>query len=82
MEPSNAGCAGRPPGRARQSYPNVMEVHGTVRTGGDTLSIRLGDLRTGNGSVPDVSGRIALLPAAESERSASVGSRWDEPSSP
>ncbi len=49
----------------RRSYPDVVEVRGTIRTGGDTLSIRLGDLRTAAGSVPDVSGPIALLPAAE-----------------
>ncbi len=48
---------------ARRSYPDVMEVRGTVRGVGDTLAIRLGELRTAAGPVPGVSGRIALLPA-------------------
>lgn len=49
---------------APRSYPDVVEVHGTVRGVGDTLAIRLGELRTATGSVPGVSARIALVPAA------------------
>ncbi len=62
---------------ARRSYPDVVEVHGTVRSAGDTLAIRLGELSTATGAVPGESGRIALVPAdavaAHRERKLQLG---------
>lgn len=49
---------------SRHSYAGVMEASGiTESVAGDTLALRLGELRTATGPVPDVAGQVALLPA-------------------
>jgi len=41
----------------------VLEAAGRVTAvGGDTLAIRLGELRTGAGVIPGLSGQVALIP--------------------
>ena len=59
------------PGRedSRRSYPGVLEASGRIEAAaGDTVAVRLGELRTAAGAVPDVSDQVALLPAAEISR--------------
>jgi hypothetical protein len=54
---------------SQRVYPGVLEAGGTVQAvGGDTLALRLGELRTAAGPVPGVSGRIALLPTGQIAR--------------
>ena len=58
---------------ARTTYPAVLEASGTiVAATGDTVALRLGELRTTVGMVSGVSGRVALLPA---ERIARIDER-------
>jgi hypothetical protein len=55
------------PGRedTRRTFEGVLEAGGTIQAAaGDTVALVLGELRTAAGSVPDVAGRIALLPTA------------------
>jgi len=53
----------------RRSYPGVLEASGRIEAAaGDTVAVRLGELRTAAGAVPDVADQVALLPAAEISR--------------
>ncbi len=50
-------------------HPGVLEASGTITAAAaDTLALRLGELRTAAGPVPDVAGRVALLPTARIAR--------------
>ena len=47
-------------------HPGVLEADGVVQAAAsDTLALRLGHLRTAGGSVPNISGQVALLPTAQ-----------------
>ena len=49
---------------ARTTYPDVLEANGTVVAAtGDTIALRLGELRSITGKFPGTSGRTALVPA-------------------
>lgn len=51
--------------RSRRSYERVCEATGTVTAvAGDTIALRLGELRTPAGSIPGVTRQVALLPTA------------------
>jgi hypothetical protein len=52
-------------GAVRQVHPNVLEASGVIQAAaGDTIALRLGELRTASGAVPGVSDHVALLPTA------------------
>ena len=41
----------------------MLEASGTIEAAaGDTVALRLGELRTAAGALPNVEGRVALLP--------------------
>lgn len=49
----------------RRTHPGVLEANGTIQAAAsDTIALRLGELRTAAGSLPNVSGQVALLPTA------------------
>lgn len=49
----------------RQLHPGVLETSGTVQAAAaDTIAIRLGELRTSAGVIPNLTDRIALVPTA------------------
>jgi hypothetical protein len=51
---------------ARRSHPGVLEASGTVQAAAaDTIALRLGELRTAQGAVPGVAGRVALVPTGQ-----------------
>lgn len=53
------------PDSTRHTHPGVLEASGIIQAAaGDTVALHLGELRTTAGSVPDVSGQVALLPTA------------------
>lgn len=53
----------------RPTHPGVLEASGTIQAAAnDTVALRLGELRTAAGSLPNVSGQIALLPTAQIAR--------------
>jgi hypothetical protein len=57
------------PDSVRRSFPAVLEASGHIQAAaGDTVVLRLGELRTASGPVPDVSDQVALLPAAHIAR--------------
>lgn len=52
------------PGEQRRAYAQVLEARGTiVAVSGDTIALRLGELRTETGGIPSVSRDVVLLPA-------------------
>jgi hypothetical protein len=56
-------------GAVRQVHPDVLEASGAIQAAaGDTIALRLGELRTAGGAVPGVSGQVALLPTARISR--------------
>jgi hypothetical protein len=60
-----------PPGpdSTRRTYPGVLEASGTMQAAaGDTIALRLGELRTVGGALPGLSGQIALLPTTQIAR--------------
>ena len=57
------------PAGTRLTHPAVLEATGTIQAAAaDTLALRLGELRTAAGPVPDLSGYVALLPTAQIAR--------------
>lgn len=53
----------------RHTYPGVLEASGIIQgAAADTVALRLGALRTAAGSIPNVSGQVALLPTAHIRR--------------
>jgi hypothetical protein len=57
------------PKNAHRVYPGVLEASGAIEAAaGDTVALRLGELRTAGGPVPDVSGQVAMLPTAHIAR--------------
>ena len=53
----------------RGEAAGVLELSGwVVSAASDTVAVRLGELRTAAGALPDVEGRIALVPAARIAR--------------
>jgi hypothetical protein len=53
----------------RRPHPGVLEASGTIQAAaGDTVALRLGELRIATGSLPDVAGHVALLPTARIAR--------------
>jgi hypothetical protein len=51
------------PDSTRRMHLDVLEASGTIQAAaGDTVALQLGELRTAAGSLPNMSGRIALLP--------------------
>jgi hypothetical protein len=59
------------PGRedTRRAIPGVLEANGRIQAAaGDTLALRLGELWTAAGAVPDVADQVALLPTAQIAR--------------
>ena len=57
------------PDSTRHTHPGVLEASGTIQAAAsDTVAIHLGELRTAAGSVPNMSGQVALLPAAQIAR--------------
>jgi len=47
----------------RLAHAGVLEASGTIEAAAaDTIALRLGQLRTAEGSLPDMAGRIALIP--------------------
>ena len=60
---------GATPDTARRAHPGVLEASGVVQaSAGDTIALRLGELRTSAGPVPDVADRVALIPTAQIAR--------------
>ena len=54
---------------ARRVYPGVLEASGAIQAAaGDTLALRLGELRTAAGPVPNVAEQVALLPTGQIAR--------------
>ena len=54
---------------AQRVYPGVLEASGAIQAAaGDTVALRLGELRTAAGPVPNVSEQIALLPTGQIAR--------------
>lgn len=48
-----------------RTYPGVFEASGIIQAAAkDTIALRLGELRTAAGSVPNVSAQVAMLPTA------------------
>lgn len=53
----------------RRTYPEVLEASGRIQAvAGDTVAVRLGELRTAAGAVPNVADQVALLPTAQIAR--------------
>jgi hypothetical protein len=53
----------------RRAYPGVLEASGTIQAAaGDSIALRLGELRTAAGPVSSVSDQIALLPTVQIAR--------------
>lgn len=53
----------------RRTHPGVLEASGTIQAAAsDTVALRLGELRTATGALPNVSGQVALLPTAQIAR--------------
>ena len=55
------------PGRddTRRTIPGVLEVAGTMEAAaGDTVALRLGELRTAAGDVPEMADLVALVPTS------------------
>ena len=62
----------------RREVAGVLEASGSVlAAAADTISLRLGELRTTNGAVPDMTSRVALVPvqsiASVNERRLDLG---------
>jgi hypothetical protein len=56
-------------GAVRQVHPDVLEASGAIQAAaGDTIALRLGELRTAGGAVPGVSDQVALLPTGRIEQ--------------
>jgi hypothetical protein len=54
---------------AHRMYPGVLEASGTIQAAAsDTLALRLGELRTAAGPIPNVSDQVAMLPTAQIAR--------------
>ena len=50
-------------------YPDVLEASGAIQAAaGDTIALRLGELRTAVGPIPNLSDQIAMLPTAQIAR--------------
>ena len=59
------------PGRddVRRSHDGVLEAGGRIlAASGDTIAVRLGELRTADGAVPDLTDHVALLPTSRIAR--------------
>lgn len=57
------------PDTTRGTYPGVLEASGTIEAGArDTVALRLGELRTAVGALPNVAGQVALIPTAQIAR--------------
>jgi hypothetical protein len=59
------------PGRedTRRTIPGVLEATGRLEAAAsDTVALRLGELRTAAGAVPDVADQVALVPTAQIAR--------------
>lgn len=57
------------PDSTRRTHPGVLEASGTIQAAAsDTIALQLGELRTATGSLPNLSGHIALLPTAQISR--------------
>lgn len=53
----------------RHTYSGVLEASGTIEAAAsDTVAVRLGELRTAAGPVPNVSAQVALVPTAQIAR--------------
>lgn len=53
----------------RHTHPGVLEASGTIQAAaGDTIALRLGELRTAAGPVPSISDQVAMLPTAQIAR--------------
>lgn len=51
---------------ARRTYPGVLEASGTIQAASsDTIALRVDELRTATGALPNVSDQVALLPTAQ-----------------
>jgi hypothetical protein len=56
-------------GDGRLVYPGVLEASGTIQgVAGDTIALRLGELRTAAGPIPAVADHVAMLPTARIAR--------------
>lgn len=54
---------------ARRAYSGILEASGSIAAAaGDTIALRLGELRTASGAVPDVSGQVAMVPTTQIAR--------------
>jgi hypothetical protein len=52
-------------GSVRRVHPGVLEASGAIQAvAGDTIALRLGELRTAAGAIPNISDQVALLPSA------------------
>ena len=50
-------------------YPDVLEASGAIQAAaGDTIALRLGELRTAAGPIPNLADQIAMLPTARVAR--------------
>ena len=59
------------PGRedTRRAIPGVLEATGRIEAAaGDTVALRLGELRTADGAVPGIADEVALVPTAQIAR--------------
>jgi hypothetical protein len=57
------------PDSTRGAHPGVLEASGTIEAAAsDTVALRLGELRTAVGALPNVVGQVALLPTAQIAR--------------
>jgi len=57
------------PDSTRRAHSGVLEASGTIEAAAsDTVALHLGELRTAAGSVPAVSGQVALLPTDQIAR--------------
>jgi hypothetical protein len=57
------------PDSTRRTHPGVLEASGTIQAAaGDTIALRLGELRTAAGVVSSDSNQVAMLPTAQIAR--------------
>lgn len=55
--------------QAYQVYPGVLEASGAIQAAAsDTVALRLGELRTAAGPVPNITDLVAMLPTARIAR--------------
>ena len=58
-----------PPDTVRNTYDAILEASGVIEAAaGDSLALRLGELRGAGGSVGDVDGQVVMIATAEVER--------------